>query len=215
MGLAVSNRLKKAAGFHVVDADELSLEKPEKFLLIGITGGTGAGKTTALMELGKLDVHIIDCDQVYHELLLGSDALRQELRTRFGQDIFTPEGLNRKKLGELVFHDEDAMADLNRITHKYVEAETDRQIADAEAAGMRGAAIDAILLLEGNLARAPAMSPWVSSPRRRMRVRRHHRPGGHHGGVCPRPHRRPRSRTAFTASTATYIVGKQRRTGAL
>ena len=135
----------------MVDADELSLEKPDKFLLIGITGGTGAGKTTALMELGKLDVHIIDCDQVYHELLLGSDALRQELRTRFGEDIFTPEGLNRKKLGELVFHDEDAMADLNRITHKYVEAETDRQIADAEAAGMRGAAIDAILLLEGNL----------------------------------------------------------------
>ena len=103
------------------------------------------------MELGKLDVHIIDCDQVYHELLLGSDALRQELAPALGGYLHPLRAWNRKKLGELVFHDEDAMADLNRITHKYVEAETDRQIADAEAAGMRGAAIDAILLLEGNL----------------------------------------------------------------
>ena len=48
LGLAVANRLKKAAGFHTVDADTLPFAEQEHFLLFGITGGTGAGKTTAL-----------------------------------------------------------------------------------------------------------------------------------------------------------------------
>ena len=149
LGLAVGNRLKKAAGFHVVNADERAYAQG-KFVLFGITGGTGAGKTTALRELGKLGVHIIDCDQVYHQLLLGNDDLRRELKDRFG-DVFGPDGLDRKKLGNIVFHDKSAMADLNAITHKYVAAETDRQLRDARNAGMVGAAIDAILLLEGGL----------------------------------------------------------------
>ena len=162
LGLAVGNRLKKAAGFHVIDADEETFPQG-RFLLFGITGPTGAGKTTALNELGRLGVHIIDCDQVYHELLLGSDALRRELSDRFG-DVFGPEGLDRKKLGEVVFRDQAAMADLNRITHKYVEAETDRQIEDARAAGMAGAAIDAILLLEGDLGKRCDVTVGILAP---------------------------------------------------
>ena len=117
-----------------------------------------------MRELGRLGVHVIDCDQVYHELLLGNDQLRQELIRRFGRGIFSDEGLDRKKLGELVFHDQDAMADLNRITHKYVEAETDRQIRDARAAGMPGAAVDAILLLEGDLGKRCDVTVGILAP---------------------------------------------------
>lgn len=169
LGFAVGNRLKKAAGFHVVDAASEPVT-PGRFVLFGITGGTGAGKTTALRELGRLGVHIIDCDQVYHELLLGNEDLRRELKACFG-DVFGPEGLDRKKLGGVVFRDPEGMAELNRITHKYIEAETDRQIGDARAAGMPGAAIDAILLLEGALGARCDVTVGIIAPAEE-RVRR-------------------------------------------
>ena len=51
---------------------------------IGITGPTGAGKTTALNVLTRLGVHIIDADQVYHDLLEGSVSMKQALTERFG-----------------------------------------------------------------------------------------------------------------------------------
>ena len=56
------------------------------------------------------------------------------------------------------------MDDLNRITHKYVEAETDRQITDARRAGMPGAAVDAILLLEGELGRRCDVTVGIIAP---------------------------------------------------
>lgn len=119
--------------------------------LIGITGPTGAGKTTALNVLAEFGGHIIDCDAVYHALLASSDELRRELTDRFGA-IFRPDGgLDRQKLGNLVFQDEEALADLNRITHRYVNDEVNRQIQAAEAEGRPAVAVDAIALLEGEL----------------------------------------------------------------
>lgn len=119
--------------------------------LIGITGPTGAGKTTALNVLAEFGGHIIDCDAVYHELLSTSEEMRRELTGRFGP-VFGPDGkLDRRKLGGQVFQDEAALADLNRITHRYVNDEVDRQIRQAKAEGRPAAAVDAIALLEGEL----------------------------------------------------------------
>ena len=67
LGLAVSNRLKKAAGFHTVDVSPL---------VIGFTGPTGAGKTCALRALERLGGLVLDCDAVYHELLRTDTELR-------------------------------------------------------------------------------------------------------------------------------------------
>ena len=61
LGLAVGNRLKKAAGFHTEEADGA--------FVLGITGGTGAGKTTLLRALEKRGALVLDCDAVYHEML--------------------------------------------------------------------------------------------------------------------------------------------------
>lgn len=98
--------------------------------VIGITGPTGAGKTTALNALRSLGGQIIDADAVYHDLTRSSPALRAELEARFGP-VYNGETLDRKKLGAVVFQDQKALADLNAITHKYVAQETARRIASA------------------------------------------------------------------------------------
>ena len=72
LGLAVGNRLKKAAGFHLIDGDAP--------VVIGITGGTGSGKTSALQALEALGGTVLDCDAVYHQALREDETLRRRIR---------------------------------------------------------------------------------------------------------------------------------------
>ncbi len=118
--------------------------------VIGITGPTGAGKTTALNALTALGGEIIDADAVYHELTETSAPLRQELTARFGS-VYQDGHLERKKLGAVVFQDPLALEALNAITHKYINAAVSQRIAQAREEGRPAAAIDAIALLEGAL----------------------------------------------------------------
>ncbi|MCD8144408.1 MAG: threonylcarbamoyl-AMP synthase [Oscillospiraceae bacterium] len=141
LGLAIGNRIKKAAGFHTIT---ISGERDMK--LIGITGPTGAGKTTALRELTALGAEIIDADAVYHELLSSSRELNSALKARF-PSAYRGETLDRKALGNIVFHDESALADLDGIILRYVNAETDRRIEAARESGLPGVGIDAINLI--------------------------------------------------------------------
>ena len=76
--------------------------------VIGITGPTGAGKTTALNELEKLGGCVLDADAVYHELLENNQTLQNELRERFGDMTGADGHFDRKKLGKVVFHDKMA-----------------------------------------------------------------------------------------------------------
>ncbi len=120
--------------------------------IIGITGPTGAGKTTALHMLEKLGAAIIDCDEVYHALLAESTPMRRELTARFGGSILDTTGaVDRKALGRAVFQDEQALADLNAITHHYVRQAVGEGLSAARAEGKDIAAIDAIALIESGL----------------------------------------------------------------
>lgn len=120
--------------------------------IIGITGPTGAGKTTALRELEKLGGCIIDADAVYHQLLESNCALRKKLEERFGPMTDALGRFDRKKLGAVVFRDPAALTDLNTIAHRYVGAEIRRRLEDAERSGYSAAAVDAVALFEGGLA---------------------------------------------------------------
>ncbi len=139
---------------------------------IGITGPTGAGKTTALNALTSLGAHVIDADQVYHRLLASSGAMRQALTDRFGPGILDPGGgIDRKALGNVVFADPAALADLNEITHSFVRAEIDRQVAQARREGRPAVAIDAIALIESGAAEGCDAVVGVLAPKQ-VRVRR-------------------------------------------
>ena len=140
--------------------------------IIGITGPTGAGKTTALHALADLGAAVIDCDGVYHDLTENSAPMLDELRRRFGDGIFDSDGaLQRKVLGTIVFGDEGALADLNAIPHRYVNDEVDRRLDQARGEGRPAAAVDAIALLDSDLRDKCHCTVAVTAPDE-VRVRR-------------------------------------------
>ncbi len=116
-------------------------------MILGITGGSGSGKTTLLNLIRDRGGVVLDCDAIYHELLETDAAMLGSIEKRFPGTVENGS-LNRKKLGNLVFSDEAALLDLNRITHSAVKREVLRRLEDAPPL----AAIDAIALFEGELA---------------------------------------------------------------
>ncbi len=150
--LAVQNRLAKAAGFSRVNPRKQSF-------IIGITGGTGCGKTTALNAIADLGGTVIDCDAVYHWLLQYDPSLTAAIEERFPGTVENGQ-LNRKKLGSLVFSDPDALLELNRITHSAVKNEVLRRLPPWPAL----AAIDAVGLFEGGLSVLCDVTVAVTAP---------------------------------------------------
>lgn len=140
-------------------------------VVLGITGPTGAGKTTALREVERLGGAVIDCDAVYHELLEGDTALQDALEKEFGPLRDGSGAIDRKKLGTIVFNDPERLEALNAIAWRAV---TDRVGALLEAFREQGrslAAIDAIALLESPLRELCQLTVAVLAPPE-VRVRR-------------------------------------------
>lgn len=161
LGLAIGNRLKKAAGFREIAADS------EK-IVIGITGGTGAGKSSALAVLESLGTVVLDCDKVYHEML-GRDEELQKAISRAFPGVFRPDGsLNRQKLGQEVFMKKEQLEKLNAIVYSFLVPEIQRRL---EEAGDSVCAIDAINLLESGLDIVCDRTVAITSPTE-LRVRR-------------------------------------------
>ena len=139
--------------------------------VIGITGPTGAGKTTVLNVIKELGGCILDADAVYHELLESDFTLRSDLEERFGPLTCEDGTFDRKRLGAVVFHDRSALADLNGIAHGRVVVELSRRLAQARESGIQAAAIDAIALFESGAAELCHVTLAVLAPPE-VRVRR-------------------------------------------
>ncbi len=128
-------------------------------MIIGITGGTGCGKTTALNVLREMGAVVIDCDALYHDLLKTDKALLCAIGNRFPGTV--SDGiLDRKALGAIVFSDEKALSDLNQITHGAIRQAVIKILEKKPPL----AAIDAIALLESGLVDLCDFTVAVTAP---------------------------------------------------
>ena len=128
-------------------------------MIIGITGGTGCGKTTLLDVIREQGGLVLDCDAIYHELLQTDPSLLSAIEARFPGTV-EKGALNRKKLGSIVFEDKAALTDLNQITHSAVKTEVLRRLESKPVL----AAIDAIGLFESGLDKLCKLTIAVTAP---------------------------------------------------
>lgn len=156
LGVASTILDMSAAPYRVLRQGVLSEEKLKEALtdgltVIGLTGGSGSGKTTVLNWLEKKGAMVIDCDDLYHHMLRTDSDLMNAVSERFPGAVSETGEINRKKLSDIVFTDEDALLDLNRITHSLISDRVKQMLKDFAFSGGRFAALDAVELISSGL----------------------------------------------------------------
>lgn len=116
---------------------------------VALSGGIASGKTTVSNALAAFNVPIIDTDIIAREVVVpGSKGLKQVV-DRFGQTVLDASGqLNRLRLRELVFSDENARKDLEAILHPLIRAETQAQLEKLQKKGTLYCVVAIPLLVE-------------------------------------------------------------------
>lgn len=116
---------------------------------IGLTGGVGSGKSTVSSYMHELGILVIDGDKLAREAVIPGSRAMAEMRKAFGPHIFLPDGsLNRLKMGEIVFNDEEKRQKLNSIIHPFIWHRTREELIRAQEEGFPVVVLDMPLLLE-------------------------------------------------------------------
>ncbi|MDX1387870.1 MAG: dephospho-CoA kinase [Acidobacteriota bacterium] len=123
--------------------------KERRILTVGLTGGIASGKTTVAGFLAREGAHVIDADDIVHELLAPGGAAYNAVVDRFDDVLFEDGHINRELLGDRVFGDAEARTALNRIVHPHVRDQIrSRIVAFRRGDGGPIAVIEAALLVE-------------------------------------------------------------------
>lgn len=160
LGLAIENRLKKAAGFRTIDVHD------GKYV-VGLTGGTGGGKTSVLRALAEQGAYIVDCDAFYYEQLRRDSALQADIEAAF-PGVLRDGELDRQKLGTMVFGHAERLAELDYIVRRHLPRAIAKAVTETRA---QIVGIDAIKLFESGLAALCDVTVAVCAPEE-ARVRR-------------------------------------------
>lgn len=124
-------------------------------LVVGLTGGIGAGKSTAAARFGELGAVVIDVDAIGREVLAPGGRAEQGVIDSFGRGILDDNGLiDRAKVAAEVFGRPDRLAALEAISHPAINAELDSRLQDlADSGEVRVVVLDMAVLAESRLGR--------------------------------------------------------------
>ena len=118
-------------------------------LVIGLTGSIGTGKSEAARYLAQLGAEVIDADQVGHEAYTPQSEAWHNVVGAFGKEILDSNGeVDRKKLGAIVFSNQDQLSRLNQIMHPLMARMVAEEIEDLRGQGVEVAVVEAALLFE-------------------------------------------------------------------
>lgn len=119
-------------------------------LVIGLTGNIGCGKSSISKILEENSLDVIDADLISREIM-NDNKLLKEIFDTFGDNIKRNDGtLDRKKLGSIVFNDDNKLVKLNSLTHPAIKENIAKKISNIKLQNKNIAIVDAALLIEGN-----------------------------------------------------------------
>jgi dephospho-CoA kinase len=121
----------------------------KKIFVVGLTGQSGAGKSSVSDVLRSQKLDVIDCDQVARYVVENEKNCLADLALEFGISILNADGsLNRRRLGNIVFGCKECVKRLNEIIFPYIRREVDRRVAALEEQGKPIAVLDAPTLFD-------------------------------------------------------------------
>ena len=117
-------------------------------LRVALTGGIATGKSWVLARFATHDVPTIDADTIAHDVVRAGQPATADIRRRFGDDVFRPDGeLDRQGLGARVFDNPEERKALEAIVHPHVQAAIDRWFSKVDTEGGAPFAVADIPLL--------------------------------------------------------------------
>jgi dephospho-CoA kinase len=119
-------------------------------LRVGLTGSIAVGKSFVTSIFSGLGCHTLDADETAREVVLPGSAGLEAVAQSFGRDVLNEDGtLNRQRLGELIFANDEQRQKLNHILHPFIIARQDEIMRDWEREDPQGIGIiDAALMIE-------------------------------------------------------------------
>lgn len=139
---------------------------------IGLTGGIASGKSTASAYLQQLGAEIVDTDAISRCTTRKGGRGYAAVRAHFGDRILDSQGeIDRRRLGALVFGDEEQRRALNALIHPIVIEESIRRIEDCRSKGVRVCVLDVPLLFETGMDRL-CDETWLVYVPRQEQIRR-------------------------------------------